>query len=746
MAADDHRKSYNQQSKTHVKKISKGKIGSDSSIIDVNKEQLDLAIDYKSKSKVPHWRKKNINNCDVIKEATAEQKKFYQYLRRAVLNGQFIDIESNSNYAFILLYDLYDSYKDHKDLKQLERQFKLLEKICPELGKHAFFLLNNQREIVEIGRVKCKSQNVDGTNVSDFYLGSAESKDVNRNKINFSKVPHWSDSYVYSFEEIEHATKAQKEFYEYFKGEVIKGQFVDIEGNTNYAFVLYFDFLNEYQSHSDIDLLESQFKLIGKICPKTRFYSLGSLRREWGKLETRKAKDKLEQYEDPNYLYDNGYSDYNPDMYKLGNVYKKKLGLKPREVKWLNKFNNPSNTFNSIEGCCIAIIESYISVLNRINEKKEIDEVLKSIFDKVISIEKFKFSNYSEEFDRKSAFNQFQESFYLTIFKKIENMVRECYGHKRLLNIPEFHPYSQATIKLIENTLGEQLYLSMQDVTGNIASPNIDTQIELNALNVNRWGAELELAKLTFNIQDLTVFKDKLDYLEMSNLKNSKIEAIFLEAAKFLTKHDHIEALRNYTKYVYYNTISSYKKKDIPNQLKKIISDSDKLIDYESILRELAKSMMLDESLEAVNDLFTPKRKKISLDKSEIDSVRKKHEGTVCLLNKYLETEDESSQELKLIETPDKSNEPESTSNSLFKKEIGLSSIHEGLIKKIVENDFIIRQSEVDVYASQNSLFKNQLIDAINEACEGFLEGEPLIEEEDDSYIIEQSYYEEILE
>ena len=41
-------------------------------------------------------------------------------------------------------------------------------------------------------------------------------------------------------------------------------------------------------------------------------------------------------------------------------------------------------------------------------------------------------------------------------------------------------------------------------------------------------------------------------------------------------------------------------------------------------------------------------------------------------------------------------------------------------------------------------MFKNQLIDCINEACEAYLDGEALIEEEDDNYIIEESYYIEI--
>ena len=67
----------------------------------------------------------------------------------------------------------------------------------------------------------------------------------------------------------------------------------------------------------------------------------------------------------------------------------------------------------------------------------------------------------------------------------------------------------------------------------------------------------------------------------------------------------------------------------------------------------------------------------------------------------------------------------------------GIGGIRKGFdLTKYFQN---ILSAEVDKFASANGMFKNQLIDSINEACEEFLDGEALIEEEDENYRIEES-------
>jgi hypothetical protein len=74
-----------------------------------------------------------------------------------------------------------------------------------------------------------------------------------------------------------------------------------------------------------------------------------------------------------------------------------------------------------------------------------------------------------------------------------------------------------------------------------------------------------------------------------------------------------------------------------------------------------------------------------------------------------------------------------------------MHQVQEDLVKMIVNNSYEIQQDVVDKYATENGMFKNQLIDSINKACEEHLDNEALIEEDDENYIIEESYYKEII-
>ncbi|MGB3468064.1 MAG: tellurite resistance TerB C-terminal domain-containing protein [Cyclobacteriaceae bacterium] len=577
-------------------------------------------------------------------------------------------------------------------------------------------------------------------NNEDFDLTIESLEDLKDE--NETTPPYWSHSYVYSYDELEYATKKQKKFYYYFKSKVANGEYVDIQGNTNYAFVLYFDFLNEYKSHRDIKLLEGQFKLIGEICPKTKNYSLPSLLDELRKRKDNYSINRLKDVEDPTYQYENGYSDYNPDLYKLGNQYKKKLGLTKIETRWLNKFYNPNNVFNSIEGCCKTIIHLYLLVLNEINTKSAIDKTLNELFEKVIEIQKLKFSsNYKEE-EKSWAFNSFQEALFLTFFKSVENVVREKYGHKRKLSFGEYYPYSQST-GVINDLIGNDFYSLLEEKLNEIDTPDKETQIELNAQNVNRWKAEFNQLKT----EDKKTFIKGIEHLEETNQKNPNIEHIFFEASKFIAKQDNIQALKYYAFYIYYDLKSKrIDNKELPKTIQKSLFKTEEQVnDFKSTLANLIESKDIDKALEEISTIYLPKRKQIKLDRTEIKKVEKKHDGTVELLSGYLETDNDSEEENALSREEEITIVTPQTYDSIFKSEISLNKVQEELLEKIVNSSFEILQSEVDQYATQNNLFKNQLIDSINDACEELLEGEALIEEDDENYVIEESYYNEIL-
>ncbi len=564
--------------------------------------------------------------------------------------------------------------------------------------------------------------------------------------------PYWGHTYVYSYDEIKHATKAQKQFYVYFKNQVANGNYVDIQGNTNYAFILYFDFLNDYQNHRDIKLLDEQFKLLGEICPKTRSYSLRSLQDELRKRSDSYSVDKLKDLEEPSYQFEYGYSDYNPDLYKLGNQYKDKLGLNKQEIRWLNKFYNPTNVFLSIEGCCIATVMQYVTLLKELEKqlkKKEttlakevtyFKEKLKAIYVKRNSDWGYYDSDYLG--------NQAESEVYLTMFKRVENSVRESFGHKR--KVSGDFPYADKNLsEEFETKLGNSLNGLIEELKDNVGKPNIETQIELNAQNVNRWRIGLDELIVAFKKENINNFIDGVIHLEETNQKNPNIENIFYQASKFISKYDKVQSLKYYAKYIFYDLKSKkFDNKELTKTVQKSLFKTEEQInDFKAIIGDLIATNDIQTALEKISKIYIPKRKHIQLDRSEIQEVEEKHVGTVELLNEYLvdekekpktEISNENGEDIEIAIIASEEN------NSVFISEISMGQVQEELVKMIINNSYEIHQDEVDKYATANGMFKNQLIDSINEACEEHLDGEALIEEDDDNYIIEESYYKEI--
>lgn len=589
--------------------------------------------------------------------------------------------------------------------------------------------------------------------------------DVNSEKLNLTverdfenedphvEPPYWSHTYVFSYNEIKHATKAQKEYYLYFKSKVINGEYVDIKDNANYAFILYFDFLKEFEQHRDLELLDQQFRLLGRICPKTRSYSLRSLQDELSKRKDPNSREKSRNLELPGYQFEYGYSNYDPDLYKLGSKYKEKLGLTKEEVTWLNKFYNSSNVFTSIEECLTATISHYVTILKELDKQLKNNETTlakeaKYFKDKLTAMDSERNSHwgsYATEYKASRA----ESEVYHTLFKRVENSVRDSFGHKRKLS-GEF-PYSDGTItEEFEKNIGNAFDELIVELKDNIGTPSVETQIVLNTQNVNRWKIEFEAAKTNFKKEELDKFLDAITSLEETNQKNPNIENIFFEASKFIAKYNRVQALKYYASYIYYDLKSNkFNNKELTKTVQKsLFKTDDQINDFKIIIADLIKTGEIKTALDKISEIYTPKRKKIQLDLSEIEKVAQKHEGTVELLNEYLldekeETEFESGYsigdeiEVTIVTSSER--------NSIFISGISMEKVQEELIKMIINNSYEIPQDVVEKYAIQNGMFKNQLIDSINDACEEHLDGEALIEEDDVNYIIEESYYQEIL-
>ena len=106
-----------------------------------------------------------------------------------------------------------------------------------------------------------------------YTIPSPKSIEVHQSDKSIDKVPDWGHRYIYSAEEIQYANQEQKEFYVYFRDEFLKGNIVDLNGNTNYAFVLMFELIDVAKKTSDVQLLQEQMDQLSIICPQTARYS-----------------------------------------------------------------------------------------------------------------------------------------------------------------------------------------------------------------------------------------------------------------------------------------------------------------------------------------------------------------------------------------------------------------------------------------------------------------------------------------
>lgn len=563
--------------------------------------------------------------------------------------------------------------------------------------------------------------------------------------------PYWGQSYVYSFSELRQATKEQKQFYIYLKNRVVNGEYVDIQGNSNYAFILYFDLINEYENHRNIELLDRQFTVLGGICSKTKSYSLNYLQAELRKRNDSFSIDKLKYLEGINYQIDRSYSSFNPDLYKLGNEYKDKLGLNEQEVIWLNKFDNPTNVFLSIEGCCTATLKQFVTLLKELEKQliKQDVTLAKEVFffkEKLKNTYVEKYSDW-EGYDASYLGSRAESDIYITIFKRVENSVRESFGHKRKVS-GDFPSLDESLSEEFETRLGGSINALIEQLKQSIVHPNLETQIELNTQNVNRWKIEFDELIEGCKQENISVFIDGVIKLEEVNQKNPNIENIFYQASKYISKQDKTQSLKYYAKYIFYDLKSKkFDNKELTKTVRKsLFKTEEQIIAFKEIIRNLIATNDIHTALDRISKIYIPKRKRIHLDRSEIKEVEEKHIGTVELLNGYLveeeiadtEINEKTEEDIEITIVTPKEN------NSIFISGVNLDQIQVDLVEMIISNSFELHQDEVDKYALLNGMFKNQLIDSINEACSEKLDGEVLIEEDDENYIVEESYYKEI--
>lgn len=451
------------------------------------------------------------------------------------------------------------------------------------------------------------------------------------------------------------------------------------------------------------------------------------------------------------------YNTYDPNEYRLGKQYKDKLKLSTQEVSWLNKFWNPTNVFLGIEGCCVETIKLYLSTLNELH--KQLREKQTTLTNEVEFFQKeimklYEANNsfsYYGGYDNSYLKERAESEVFWTIFKRAENTVREAFGHKRKVSVD--FPYStQPLAQEFENRIGLSVNQIIQGLSSSITQPDEKTEEQLNAQNVNRWKIKFEQLEKSFSEANNQEFINGIYAMEKGNQKNPSIENIFFEASRFIAKFEKTEALKFYIYYLYYDLKSArIDNRQLTKTIQKnLFKTTEQLHDFEKIIADLVKTKNLKAALEETVKIYQPKRKKIQLDVSAIKEVQQQDQSTVKLLNEYLkdEFEDENptvkSQEINQDEIKFHiTSRVNGQKKSQFAEGIALNEIQSEAIALFVDKSFTISESDIDAFCKGKGVFKNQLIESINENCYDILD-DLLIEEDKDNFTINESYYKKI--
>jgi len=562
-----------------------------------------------------------------------------------------------------------------------------------------------------------------------------------------SDIPYWGHQYVYSYSEINSATNEQRTFYKTFKANFLNGIYTDLQGNNNYAFILLFDLLNEFDNHTNSTLLEKQLKELGDNYPKTKSYCISFLIKKLEEKGENNAIERIRQEEN----YYNNYYDY--DYWKLGTQYKAKLNLSDGDVTLLNKLWNPSNAFFNIEFCGLEILKLYLSVIKKLEEKyqKESsslnDELLK-VAD-IIARKHYRYRKGSGNYNY--SLETIVSELNSNIFKYCENTVRESYGNKRKLNVEL--PYTSVDVKTeYDEKIIVRLKKVLEVYTPTISEPDDKTNLKLNAQNTTRWKIKFDELTSAYN-KDSKQFINNIIILGKSNKNNPSVENIFYEASKFIANHDKEAALILYVYYLHYDLKSAkFDNKQLNKTIQKsLFKTNEQLHDFQLIISQFMQDKDLKAALKSVPAVYAIKRKKIQLDRSTIQEVHEKHSGTVELLNEYLkdEFEDEvnsfKTQEINreevVMEITSKS---ENIQMSPFDSAINFTKIQHEILEVFSKANLSILQADLEIFAKSKGMFKNQLIESINDNCYEILD-DVLIEEDEEFYIINENYYNQIL-
>lgn len=563
-------------------------------------------------------------------------------------------------------------------------------------------------------------------------------------------VPHWQHQYVYSASELQQASAAQKAFYVQFRAAFVKGRYYDLEGNSNYAFILLFDLVDSYNAGPNAQRFIELLTELGEVYPKTSRYIYHALHKRMTQINDWQEIERIQELQD----VDSVWGGYEYSYWRLGSRVKQRLGLSNDEVKLLNRLSDTSNTFLDIEYCGDQVIFLFQNTVKHLKSAfKEVgpglDQRVHALAD-LIAKKHYHYRANSENYRYGLEFAT--DHLYTLIFKRCENAVREHYGHKRKVNAAP--SYSEHLNVCIEDAVLAKVNELISTQIRGIKPPDTATEIVLNATNTTRWKLALEKLKESVDTGISDRFGEEVKRLGELNKDNPSVENIFYEASKFISKTDKKAALELYIYYLHHDLKSAkFDNKKLTKTIQKsLFPTNEQLRDFEGIVSELVATKDLNKALAAVPAIYEVKRKCISLDRGAIKSARHKHSETVALLNEYLQDEFEDENTTIAAQEMDRDEvrmeitaKFETATSEPTSGAVELTPVQIKLLDLFAKSSFAVSQSDMESFARENGAFRNQMIESVNDACYELLE-DVLIEEDDDLYVVNDDYYRTVMQ
>ncbi len=572
-------------------------------------------------------------------------------------------------------------------------------------------------------------------------------------------VPRWEFRYIYFYAEITQATPKQKEFYAYLKENFDKNRYIDVEGNINYLSVLVHDLMRGYKSYQDISTLEGHFNRLAEHYPDVKDHVKNIIKRLHEKEQQRIREEEQRRLLAERLKSFSGLSHYFVDR-RLGASFKDKLNLNKEEVELLNNINYYSNPFFNVEFISIEIVKLFLATLKALKdkykkEKTTLEEIVNEVSE-VITRKHFNFRTGSGNF--KFSMRETPKEIYEIILTMADNAVREHYNYKKRLIISSYKPIPQVELETkILNKVEKILFALVM----NVQPLDAEADKQLFDTDTQRW--KIKFGELKANFENKAISSEEFlkEFVALSLLNENNVTShknMFFDAAKYMALKDKEIAVSLYIYYLFYDINFETKTKTFTKkEQKEVFQNKEQEDKFEEIKNQLFKDAKLKAALEKVPSIYYVERKKITLDSSSIKEVQQQHSQTVEILNEYLKDEKEIKKEVKKeipteqtkakVETKAKKaiskvkTKKESTTNYL--SELQLTDSQKTVLDYFAKNNFSISQQEFEKLATQNGMFKNQLLESINEKCFEILD-DVLIEEEE-NYTIYEKYYQKLI-